>query len=94
MKKLLCVILMVLTFTSPAVAGNIKLTTRGIITMKAIKIDKGYGSLLVNIQGECYAVEDTQYWKVKNLKLNQEVMVVFELNEYDRVVKLSIVGRL
>jgi len=96
MKKLITLITALLMITVTAIAGDIKLTTTGIIISEPERnTGQGWdittGSILVNIQGEIYVIEDTKMWKLRKYRINDFVLVCFHLNENDRISKLYIV---
>lgn len=77
-------------------AQDIKLTTTGTAISDAERNtsagwDHSTGSILVEIQGEEYTVEDTKFNKIKNLHLGDNVIVCFELNDDDHISKISII---
>jgi hypothetical protein len=80
--------------TGTVFAGELKLPTHGMVLTEVERIDGGYGSLLVEIQGEVYAVVDTRFWKLRRMRITvgDIVQVVFTLNEEDRVSEIQVVG--
>lgn len=80
--------------STPITGEVIKLTTHERILPPIERVADGYGSVLVEIQDQVYAVEDTRHWRLRRMKVEEgsTVQVVFSLDEDDRVSKIHIVG--
>ena len=101
MKKLIAIAATIITLSLNAYASDqfIKLNTHGAVLTKAERNtgqgwDTTTGSILIEIQGQVYAIEDSKYNTIKDLNINDRVIVCFCLNEDDRVAKLYIVEKL
>ncbi len=88
MKKLLAIAAMIITVTTTSYADDIVLTTQGTIVGDVAEDN----SVLVNIQGEIYAVEDTDIDVLHHIQDEDKVIIGIHLNEDDRISKLYIVG--
>ena len=90
MKKIIIAVVasLVLVSCNAYASDNIKLVTPGVI-LSEVAPD---GSVLVHIQGQAYTVEDTSKLVLVrlNLKIGDNVLIVFQLGEDDRLNKLYI----
>ena len=92
-KVIIAVVVCLVVLVSNAYASdNIKLVTPGVI-LSEVAPD---GSVLVHIQGHAYTVEDTsKIVLVKlHLKIGDNVLIVFQLGEDDRLNKLYITEKI
>lgn len=91
MKKIFGIIagLFIALVSTPVIADNIQLMTNGLVASEVAND----GSVLVYIQGEMYAVEDSEEEVLESIEFGDKVMLCFELNEEDRLAKLFIVGK-
>ena len=87
-KVIIAVVCLVVLVSSAYASDSIKLVTPGVV-LSEVAPD---GSVLVNIQGHAYAVEDTNKLVLLKLrlKIGDNVLVVFQLGEDDRLNKLYI----
>ena len=97
MKKLVLGIAIMLVTATTAFGGEyLKLTTHGKVLTEIENLFNGYGSILVEIQDQIYAVEDTRIWKLRILKVRpgSKVLIGIWLNENDRIQKIHVIENL
>jgi len=101
MRKNVCVIIAIaiIMMANSVGADNLVLTTHGKV-LTPITVNRNYpeitGSVLVDIQGMYYAVEDTPLRALRKMgvKIGDQVLLGFELNEKDILSKIYILRKL